>query len=84
MRTYLSILHEPRLRSKSDASKVRDAGRSQRYEPKSAPPRAPILTQTRAGRGFAGEFLCHRPDQDSQSWRRPLPWPSPATPASRP
>lgn len=37
-----------------------------------------------AGRGFAGEFLRHRLHQDGQSWQQPLPWPSPATPASRP
>ena len=84
MRTYLSILHEPRLWPEPDASKARDAGRSQRYEPRSALPRVPVLAQTRTGRGFAGEFLRHRLHQDGQSWHQPLPWPSPANPASRP
>ena len=77
-------LHEPRLWPKPDASKARDAGRNQRYEPRSALPRAPVLAQTRTGRGFAGEFGASSLHQDGQSWHQPLPWPSPAIPASRP
>ena len=66
-RTYLKILHEPRLWPKPDASKAHDAGRRQRYEPGSALPRVPVLAQTRTGRGFAGEF-----EASSASPRRPV------------
>ena len=45
-RTYLRILHEPRLGPKPDASKAHDAGRSQRYEPRSALLRVPVWAQT--------------------------------------
>ena len=83
-RTYLKILHEPRLRPEPEASKARDAGRSQRYEPGRALPRVPVLAQTRTGRGFAGEFEAPSVHKDGQSWCQPLPWPSPANPASRP
>ena len=84
VRTSLKILHEPRLWPEPDASKARDAGRSQRYEPTSALPRVRVLAQTQTGRGFAGEFEASSVHQDGQSWHQPLPWPSPATPASRP
>ena len=83
-RTYLKILHEPRLWPKPDASKARDAGRSQRYEPRSALPRVPVLAQTLRDAVLRANSQRHRLHQDGQSWHQPLPWPSPATPASRP
>jgi hypothetical protein len=60
-RTYLNILHEPRLPPKPEASKTRDEGRTGCAMPRSATQRAPVLVQTqhvyqKQGRAFAGDL----------------------------
>jgi hypothetical protein len=55
-RTYLNILHEPRLPPTPEASKTRDDGRTRCAMPRSATQRAPVLVQTRPGRAFAGDL----------------------------